>query len=336
VKPNIPFFTVIVLMFSICFSCSDGTNHTEDPAVVATNLMTGNKPTFTEGYVDIDGQVLHYVEAGDGPLLIFYHGFPSFWFSFFDQMVEFSENYRVVALDGLGSGRSSKPDELEPYRIESLASQLEKFARHFIGEQKFTLIGHDWGGALAWAFSQSHPERLDKLVVISAPPYNQLLTLLKDSEEQRKRSSYMYDLRDGPGNQAVTENGGQRLWQGAYADVRQSGRLTEDRDSLFRQAIAIPGAVNGGLNWYRANIPPVEEINDRDFWPSKSARTTVPAMLIWGEADLTFTGEFIEGLGEYTDSLVVTRIPDAGHWPMIQQADRVNSAIQDFLQTTPD
>ena len=128
---NIPIFAVIALMSSICLSCSNGTSPAGDPAVVAANHMTGGRPTFTEGYIDIDGEVLHYVETGDGPLLIFYHGFPSFWFSFFDQMVEFSENYRVVALDGIGSGRSSKPDELEPYRIESLASQLEKFAEFF-------------------------------------------------------------------------------------------------------------------------------------------------------------------------------------------------------------
>jgi pimeloyl-ACP methyl ester carboxylesterase len=291
--------------------------------------------SFLDRYLDLGKIKLHYVEggkpAGTAPTIIFYHGFPSFWYSFHLQMEAFAKDYHVVAVDGLGANLSSRPDDLTYYKIENLASQLDQLARHVAGENRFYLVGHDWGGALAWAYAQNYPERLHKLVVICAPPYNQLLSLLENNIEQQKRSSYMFSMRDGKIHQAMTRNNNQQVCDNICNSLRKFDHFTEESEKRFRQGLGRPGAVNAGINWYRANIPPLASINDSDFWPSRDACTSVPSLLIWGESDPTFVPEFIDELPQYTEYLEVLRLANTGHSPMLEKPEEVNQALREFL-----
>ena len=286
---------------------------------------------FTDHYFDFDGITLHYVEAGSGPLVIFYHGFPLFWFSFHHQMTALKDRYRVVAVDGLGVNLSSKPTDLEKYKLQNLAAQLDALANHLAPGKPFSLVGHDWGGALAWSFAQAYPDRLEKLIGINAPPTNQLLHLLQTNEEQRKRSSYMWLMRGGKTHTLITENGARRLWKNAYAKFRDLPHFTKAHDETFREALAIPGAVEGGINWYRANIPLLQDLEEAECWPSPAASTSVPALLIWGETDTTFVAEFIDELDQYATNLEVKRLPDIGHTPMLEAPSLTTSIIEEFL-----
>ena len=286
---------------------------------------------FTDHYFDFDGITLHYVEAGSGPLVIFYHGFPLFWFSFHHQMTALKDHYRVVAVDGLGVNLSSKPTDLEKYRLPNLAAQLDALANHLAPGEPFSLVGHDWGGALAWSFAQAYPDRLEKVIGINAPPTNQLLHLLQTNEEQRKRSSYMWLMRGGKTHTLITENGARRLWKNAYAKFRDLPHFTKAHDETFREALAIPGAVDGGINWYRANIPLLQDLEEAECWPSPTASTPVPALLIWGETDTTFVAEFIDELDQYATNLEVKRLPDVGHTPMLEAPSLTTSIIEEFL-----
>ena len=286
---------------------------------------------FKHRFVDIESVRLHYVEAGAGPLIIFFHGFPLFWFSFHHQMHALKDAYRVVAVDGLGVNLSSKPDDLSLYKLPALAEQLDTLARHLIGDEPFNLVGHDWGGALAWSYAQHYPHRLKKIVGINAPPTNQLLGLLETNVEQQKRSAYMYTMRDGEMHQRITENGAHLMWQNAYANLRKLPHYTAEHDEVFRQGLAQPGAIDGGINWYRANIPPLDKISDGDFWPSRNASTAVPGLLIWGETDQTFTPEFIDDLPRYVEHLEVCRLPGIGHTPILESPDQVSDILRAFL-----
>lgn len=286
---------------------------------------------FTDHYFDFDGITLHYVEAGSGPLVIFYHGFPLFWFSFHHQMTALKDHYRVVAVDGLGVNLSSKPTDLEKYKLVNLAAQLDALANHLAPGESFSLVGHDWGGALAWSFAQAYPDRLEKVIGINAPPTNQLLHLLQTNEEQRKRSSYMWLMRGGKTHTLITENGARRLWKNAYAKFRDLPHFTKAHDETFREALAIPGAVDGGINWYRANIPLLQDLEEAECWPSPTASTPVPALLIWGETDTTFVAEFIDELDQYANNLEVKRLPDIGHTPMLEAPSLTTSIIKEFL-----
>ena len=286
---------------------------------------------FTDHYFDFDDVTLHYVEAGSGPLVIFYHGFPLFWFSFHHQMTALKDRYRVVAVDGLGVNLSSKPTDLEKYRLPNLAAQLNALANHLAPGEPFSLVGHDWGGALAWSFAQAYPDRLEKVIGINAPPTNQLLHLLQTNEEQRKRSSYMWLMRGGKTHTLITEDGARRLWKNAYAKFRGLPHFTKEHDETFRAALAVPGAVDGGINWYRANIPLLQDLGEAECWPSPTASTPVPALLIWGETDTTFVAEFIDELDQYATNLEVKRLPDVGHTPMLEAPSLTTSIIEEFL-----
>jgi len=286
---------------------------------------------FTDHYFDFDGITLHYVEAGSGPLVIFYHGFPLFWFSFHHQMTALMDHYRVVAVDGLGVNLSSKPTDLDKYKLPNLAAQLDALANHLAPGEPFSLVGHDWGGALAWSFAQAYPDRLEKVIGINAPPTNQLLHLLQTNEEQRKRSSYMWLMRGGKTHTLITEDGARRLWKNAYAKFRDLPHFTKAHDEAFREALSVPGAVDGGINWYRANIPLLQDLGEAECWPSPIASTPVPALLIWGETDTTFVAEFIDELDQYATNLEVKRLPDVGHTPMLEAPSLTTSIIEEFL-----
>lgn len=286
---------------------------------------------YQHGYFETRGCRLHYVEAGVGPLLFLYHGFPMFWFSFYPQIEALKTRFRVVAIDGPGVNLSSKPQNIELYKLENLALQIDELARDLSGDEPFYLVGHDWGGALAWAYAQRYPQRLHKVVAINAPPANQLMDLLASNTEQQKRSAYMWAMREGDLHTAMTENGAARVWERAYAPFRGRVHYTKEHDEIMREGLAQPGAVDGGMNWYRANIPPLGTITDADFWPSRDAKTDVPALLIWGENDQTFIPQFIDELHRYATSLSVEILPGVGHTPMLEVPELTNETLEEFL-----
>ena len=285
-----------------------------------------------DGYFEHDGVTLHYVEAGSGPLVIFYHGFPLFWFSFHHQMEALKGEYRVVAVDGPGINLSSKPEDLAQYKLPQLVEQLDQLARHLGGDEKFYLVGHDWGGVLSFSYAQHHSERLHKVVGINAMPMNQMLGLLETNKDQQIKSKYMYSMRSGETHKLITENGANRMWKNAYAPFRGLPHYTAEHDEIFRQGLAQPGALDGGINWYRANVPEIDQISDADFWPSRTASTSAPGLLIYGETDETFVPSFVYDLPRFVDDLEVHRLPGIGHTPMLEVPDHVSDVLREYFR----
>jgi epoxide hydrolase 4 len=256
----------------------------------------------------------------------------SFWYSWFDQMEALKANYRVVAVDGLGAGLSAKPVSLEPYRVELLAAQIDALARHLNGRKRFTLIGHDWGAALAFAYAQGYPERLHAVVGMSAPPYNQFLDLVKSNAEQQKRSQYMQIFRSVTLEAIRQRQLPDQIWQQSYGALIARGDLTVQEGALFRTALSDPLAINGGMNWYRANMPPIEEIKPGTYWPAGNARIILPTLLIWGEADGTFVTDFIDQFPTYAPKAEIVRLPGINHWTPMEQPKLSNGTIAAFLK----
>src|SRR5690349_7376798 len=122
-----------------------------------------------DAYVTVNGVRLHYVSAGKGPLILFLHGFPEFWYEWKDQLAEFGKDQLAVAPDLRGYNLSDKPTELAGYKMNVLVEDIRALGDHFSPQKKFVLVGHDWGGAVAWAFAIAHPEMLEKLVIVNAP-----------------------------------------------------------------------------------------------------------------------------------------------------------------------
>lgn len=303
-----------------------------DPAVAYANRMGSGTEEYREGQFGTGDDRLHYVEAGRGPLVILYHGFPSFWFSFFDQMELLKERYRVVAVDGLGAGGSAKPIAEAPYRIDRLAAQVDRLAKHLAPGERFTLVGHDWGAALAFAFAQGYPDRLHAVIGLSAPPYNLFLDLVAQNAEQQARSGYMQRFR-ALTLPAIAQGGlPDRIWRQSYSGLVESGALTPEENTLFGTALADPQALHGGMNWYRANIPPFDRVDPDVRWPKDNPRIKVPALLIRGDQDRTFVDQAWSRFPDYAERPTLVTLPGVGHWTTMEKHELANAAIRTFLQ----
>lgn len=302
-----------------------------DPAVQFANTHRTGPIAYKEGYFGSGDNKLHYVEAGKGPLIILYHGFPSFWYSWFDQMEVLKEKYRVVAVDGLGSGLSAKPQNVEPYKLVNLARQLDNLARSLGGDEKYILIGHDWGSVLALSYAQAYPDRLHKVVGMNAPPLNMFLKYLAKSSAQQKRSSYMTRIKNTTIDQIRTTDGGRRMAQLGYSSLASRGDLSADEVALFSEAMAEPETAYAMMNWYRANIPAWDRITEKDMWPSPTASIQIPALVIWGGKDRVAVPELVEKLAKSSPNLKFVNLPGINHWTSMEQPEKANQAILDFL-----
>ena len=330
-------FTVTIFMMLSCSALANvalANSHRTDsnsPAVTHFNQTYTEAPALSDGYVTVNDVQYHYVTAGEGPLVILYHGFPSFWYAWKFQLAELAKHYTVVAVDGLGSNLSDKPAAIERYRIDRLADDLNQLALQLGGNQPFRLIGHDWGGTLSWYFAQVYPERLERLVVLNAPPYQIFQHLLRENEQQKKTSRYINFLSHSWGEALLSLNDSYLIWKMAYQKHLDHDRISPDEAALFRQALAKHQALHSAINWYRANFPaasgnpPVEAIDNK---------IVTPSLLIWGENDPAFVSEFIDMLPDTVEQLSIERFSDAAHWPALSHAKQVNQTLIDFLATS--
>jgi pimeloyl-ACP methyl ester carboxylesterase len=305
-------------------------------AAVAGVLGQSNTPPLSHEYAEVNGQRLHYAKAGRGPLMIFLHGFPEFWYEWKNQLAEFSRDHTAVAPDLRGYNLSSKPAELSAYAMPNLVADVHALATELLkstGGSTFTLVAHDWGGVVAWVYAAQHPEMLDKLVILNAPHPTIFGRELRQNPAQQKASEYMLMFRSQEAEALLAEN--QYDW--LKRAVLGSNPSKADEDA-YVEAWSQPGALTGGLNYYRASGvgPP----------PSAAATSTttttappaippivvrVPTLVIWGEKDTALLTGNLNGLEEVVPKLTVKRIPDGTHWIAREKAADVNKLIREFL-----
>lgn len=150
-------------------------------------------PVFQDDYADVNGVRLHYASVGQGPLVLFLHGYPSFWYQWKDQMIEMGRDHRAVGVDMRGYNLSSKPEGLEPYKMNHLVEDVRQFAGKIGGNnKKFVLVAHDWGANVAWVFAMYHPEMLEKLIIVNGAHPFVSERELRENPAQRYASNYFF------------------------------------------------------------------------------------------------------------------------------------------------
>lgn len=303
-----------------------------DPAVLLANSRAPAAQQYRENYFQHAGHRLHYVEAGQGETIIFLHGFPSFWYSHIRQMDAFKADYHVVAIDGLGAGRSDAPTDVTPYQLGAMAENLLELIKH-LGKQQVHLVGHDWGSGLAFAFAQRYPERVLSVTGIAAAPQSVMLELIKTDARHREISAYVERFKGANPPLLLALGVGQRIYEGAYGPLVEAGKLSTEEGELFRQATSDPKRINAFINWYRANVPAPDDIEDSDFFPARTARITPPALFIWGTEDPIVTAEAVMQISAVSDDLQTLEIEGGGHWPHVHEHKRVTSHIRELLKS---
>jgi epoxide hydrolase 4 len=284
---------------------------------------------FSDGYVQVNGVRLHYVSAGQGLLILFLHGFPEFWYAWKNQLTEFSKDHRAVALDMRGFNLSDKPSDVSAYQLNVLVEDIRAFAAHLSRGEKFILVGHDWGGFVAWAFAIAHPDALAKLVIINAPHPAVFARLLTSDCGQQQASGYMEIFRSAQAEQILSANNFDVLVTKVMVFGSKDGLLPEDRPEYIK-AWSQPGALTGGLNYYRANrlsdAPTGDAANPSHFM------VKVPTLVIWGEKDPAMVPQNLDGLAEFVPRLTIKRLPEASHWLVHRQSAEVNTYIRNFIR----
>ena len=290
-------------------------------------------PAFKSSYVQVNGVRLHYKSAGSGKLILFLHGFPEFWRCWQRQLEHFGTDHLAVAPDMRGYNLSDCPADPREYRAKRLIEDIRQLARTFT-QDKFVLVAHDWGGAVAWGLAMAYPEMLSHLVIVNSPHPYLFWRELSTSPAQQQASAYMLLLRDAKAERVLSDNQFDRLLKMRF-DGREPGPELDADKAAYLEAWQRPGALTGGLNYYRAS--PLYPPSPADPGATKvkleagDFMVRVPTLVLWGEKDRALLPSMLDGMQDVVPGVKVVRVPDATHWVMDEKPDLVNTEIRKFI-----
>jgi pimeloyl-ACP methyl ester carboxylesterase len=277
-----------------------------------------------DGYAELGEVRLHYVEAGDGPLVVLLHGFPEFWFGWRSQIPALAEAaFRVVAPDMRGYNLSSRPAGVAAYATDLLAADVRDLVRERGAERAF-LVGHDWGGGVAWATAMNHPEVVERLAILNCPHPRRMLEALR-RPRQLARSWYVFFFQLPWLPELLLSAVGYRALRRTFDDARP-GAFTRQDIARYPEAWSQPGALTAMLNFYRAAFRESRRARAR------SGVVQAPTLVIWGERDRYVGPELAEPDPSDVPNLErVERLPDASHWVQHDEPERVGRLLIDFF-----
>lgn len=278
---------------------------------------------WAERFVRANGVTFHVAEAGpeDAPLVIFLHGFPDYFASWRFQLAGLADRYRLVAPDLRGYNLSDKP--AAGYDVATLAADVRELI-HALGWREAVVVGHDWGGVIAWVVGIREPEVVRKLAILNAPHPAAMRRELRNPL-QLLRSAYVgfFQLR-GIAERAIERNDYSMIWRTLRAADRGHAWLTDRDIQRCVEAISRPGVLTAALEYYRQlphDMPHVSPLRVVE----------APTLLIWGELDPYLGPTLAGGLEPWVRDLRVKRFPTLGHWPHQQDPERVNDTLRAFL-----
>ena len=286
-----------------------------------------DESTWTHEFADLDGVRLHFVRAGSGPLLLLLHGFPELWYSWRRQIPVLAPHFTVVAPDLRGYGESDRPPGVASYRLEVLAADVRALVRHF-GRDRAFVVGHDWGGAVAWAYASWYPQAIERLAILNCPHPGDFQRRLWTNPRQLRRSWYMFWFQvPGLAERFILRDPmvfARRAFRGAAH--RKQAFSTEDL-AVYANALARPGAAGAALAYYRAAFRNLLSRRQPAFQPIQC-----DTMLLWGEKDPGLGRELTLGLDRYVSGrLDIRYLPDCGHWTQQEEPELVNRHLLEFL-----
>ncbi len=305
-------------------------------AMSETEILPGPPPCDVHHrFARLNGIRLHYVEVVPDPalygkgqtnLVCALHGFPEFWYSWRHQVPALAAaGFRVLAPDLRGYNFSDKPRGIAAYRIDSLIGDVLGLIEH-TGAQRAAIIGHDWGGVIAWHLAMSHPQVVEKLVILNAPHPAAYRRELR-SWRQMLKSWYVFFFQL-PGLPELMLRAGnfESLARMLRTQPVHPQAFTPEDVRRYKQALAQPGALTAALNYYRAFF----RYRNQHAVPDKIP-INVPVLLLWGERDAYLSPRLTEGLNAWVPNLRVMRFPDVSHWIQNDAPERVNRLMIDFL-----
>ncbi len=265
------------------------------------------------GFVDSTGVKIHYVTNGKGPLVVFLHGFPDYWYTWRAQMPELAKHFQVVAIDLRGYNQSDQPKGVENYAMGKLVGDVDAVIKHF-KQSKAIVVGHDWGGAIAWSYAMAQPDKTDRLVILNLPHPKAMQRELATNPQQQKNSEYARMFQADDAAAKVTPEI-LALW------VKDPEERKQYVEALKRSSM------EGMLNYYKANFPRPPYKDEKTYPPVKCS-----VLMFHGLDDPYLLPGALNDTWKWVErDLTIVTIPKAGHWVHRDTPDLVTKRMVRWL-----
>ena len=267
------------------------------------------------GFAKSGNVKIHYATMGKGPLIVMIHGFPDYWYSWRKQMPELAKNFKVVAIDQRGYNKSDKPEGVENYKIEKLVEDVKAVVKHF-DQEKAVIVGHDWGGMVAWSFAMTHPKMTDRLIILNLPHPNGLMRELANNPQQEKNSQYARNFQKKGAAKFLTA---EALAAWVKDDAARKKYVAAFKRSSFEAM----------LNYYKANYPrePYEKSAKR------LPKIKCSVLMFHGLKDKALLPGALNDTWNWVEKdLTLMTIPNADHFVQQDAAKLVTRTMSNWLQ----
>ena len=278
----------------------------------------------THGYATSEGGVkIHYASLGSGPLVVMIHGFPDFWYSWRHQMAALADRFQVVAIDQRGYNLSDKPKGVESYDAALLVGDVAAVVRH-LGRDRATIVGHDWGGVVAWRFAMTLPQMTERLIILNLPHPNGLVREMRTNAAQIKNSEYARNFQQKSPSDPTVFFGKPMTPQtlsGWVVDPAARTRYVEAFERSDFEAM---------LNYYKRNYPRTAGADAAPL--PELPKVTMPVLMFHGLNDMALNADGLSGTWNWLEKdLTLVTVPGAGHFVQQDAADLVSATMRWWL-----
>ncbi len=279
-------------------------------------------------FIEANAVRLHYVEQGQGDLVVLLHGFPEFWYSWRHQIPVLARHFRVVVPDLRGYNDSDKP--ATGYDLATLTRDIQCLIQN-LGYRTAHVIGHDVGGLIAWNLAQEFPKCVDRLGILNAPHPQRFVRNLMGNVDQMRRSWYMLAFQVPLLPEWLIQNNLGEFVRNAFREQAvRKGAFTRENAKLYEAALAKPGAIAAALNYYRQMLTPGA------WWQQLSQAPALiqsPTLVLWGQEDRLLSQQLLQDLEKLVAAPFSLRlVPECGHWIQQEAPQTVNRELLHFLR----
>jgi pimeloyl-ACP methyl ester carboxylesterase len=291
---------------------------------MTASFLTG----WQHHFVETNRIRLHCVTQGEGELVLLLHGFPEFWYAWRYQIPTLARHFKVVVPDLRGYNDSDKP--ASGYDLNTLATDVKGLIEN-LGYTQAHLVGHDWGGAIAWHLAQKSPQSVNRLAILSAAPVQRLMGELVSNMDQLRRSWYMFAFQvPGLPEWIIQRNLSEFVKTLLREQAIRKGAFSRQDTEIFQSALAKPGVVQAALNYYRQMLMPWNWVRE---WNTMTQPITTPTLVLWGEEDSLLSPHLTEGMDQFVMAPFQLKIiPHCGHWIQQEAPQTVNRELLTFLR----
>lgn len=293
-------------------------------------LMTVLDSEWQHHFIEANRIRLHYVAQGEGDLVLLLHGFPEFWYSWRYQIPALARHFRVVVPDLRGYNDSEKP--ASGYDLDTLSADIRSLIEN-LGYDRAHIVGHDYGGVIAWNLAQKFPQSLDRLALLSAPHPQRFVREMLSNLDQFRRSWYLLAFQvPGLPEWLIQQNLNNFVKNMFQEQAIRKGAFTEENAQKYKAALNKPGALSAAINYYRHLFTSLHWV--QDFWRSPDP-ISAPTLVLWGEEDSLLSYKLAEGLDRFVAApCKIKLLPHCGHWIQQEAPETVNRELLSFLRET--